>query len=292
MQIPLCDTSLPSCCLLYSLSLSLLPLFLPHTGISISLSFLLDVRTPWLSSLLSTALQSTPSMALFTGRGGLRGRGNGGAAVGVASGGSHRWQFSQITTPTKLQNLFDRDYLTERTVAPRCRSSSLRRMLKGDMTEIEWVKVCDAYSSFFSTAKHTDPIVNLRVRGPLTRVFNLLRLVVLDKYNRRKDFFTNGCGKLLSYELLTLHPTRDYHVIISTTAHPHHDWCGIYSDKISGVVDVMVRTWTENDTVVLGEVKGASDNVEEGIWQLVAAMQTVNNFSQKWPIGEFCSSFL
>ena len=78
--------------------------------------------------------------------------------------------------------------------------------------------------------------------------------------------------------------------MISTTGHPYYDWCGVYSEnpKISGVVDVMVRTW-KDDAIAL---EGASGNVEEGIWQLVSAMQTVNTFSQRWAIVEFCSSFL
>ena len=67
----------------------------------------------------------------------------------------------------------------------------------GDLTEVEQGKVCDTYSSFFSTAKYTDPVVNLRVTGPLKRVFSLLQSVVLDKYDRQKYFFTMVAGNFL-----------------------------------------------------------------------------------------------
>ena len=129
---------------------------------------------------------------------------------------------------------------------------------------------------------------DLKLAGPLARIFRLLSSVVLNKYSKRKDLFANGCGKLLMYELLTVDPERDYLVAVSTTNNQFSDWCGIYFEglEISGVVDVMVRSCT-NSRIVIGEVKGARTSYEEGLWQLVASMETVNCFAKSWPLGEF-----
>ena len=89
------------------------------------------------------------------------------------------------------------------------------------------------------------------------------------------------------YELLTVHPTQDYLVAASTTHNPYKDWCGIHSERplITGVVHVIIRTW-RGGAVVVGEVKGESGSVHEGLWQLVAAMQVVNQPSNTWPTGK------
>ena len=89
------------------------------------------------------------------------------------------------------------------------------------------------------------------------------------------------------YDFLTLAPRRDHRVMISTTSHPRNDWCGVHSEKfgISGVVDVLVRSvGGSKGAVAVGEVKGGSAG-SSGLWQVVAAMQTVASFSKAWPIG-------
>ena len=74
---------------------------------------------------------------------------------------------------------------------------------------------------------------------------------------------------------------------ISTTGHPFQDWCGIHSvtPEISGVVDLAIRSWT-NDNMVVGEVKGESGVVNDGLWQLVGALHVIKGFSSHWPVGK------
>ena len=164
------------------------------------------------------------------------------------------------------------------------------------MGEVEWEMACDLYTSFFSTTKQNERDLNLdwlmEKGGPLLRIFKLLRAVVLDKHARKHDIFSNGCGKLLFYEFFTLHARQDYLVAISTTGHPFQDWCGIHSftPEISGVVDLAVRSWT-NDNMVVGEVKGESGVVNDGLWQLVAALHVIKGFLSHWPVGKLGGYF-
>ena len=172
------------------------------------------------------------------------------------------------------------------------RGPSVRPIVQGGLCEEDWLNVCEMYTRFFSTEKHSEEHLNLRVLeengGPLLRIFKYLRAVVLDgKTRERRDLFAKGCGKFLLYELLTVHPTQDYLVAASTTHNPYKDWCGIHSERplITGVVHVIIRTW-RGGAVVVGEVKGESGSVHEGLWQLVAAMQVVNQPSNTWPTGK------
>ena len=113
------------------------------------------------------------------------------------------------------------------------------------------------------------------------RVFNFLRL------NVGRNLFTNGRGKLLLYELLTLFPGRSYQVAISTTTNPYKDWCGVYCENISGVVDLLVEdpALGKGGPKVFGEVKGGS-SIYAGLWQLIATMQAAALVSTKWPTGK------
>ena len=88
----------------------------------------------------------------------------------------------------------------------------------------------------------------------------------------------------LFYEFFT---RQDYLVAISTTGHPFQDWCGIHSvtPEISGVVDLAIRSWT-NDNMVVGEVKGESGVVNDGLCQLVGALHVIKGFSSHWPVGK------
>lgn len=89
------------------------------------------------------------------------------------------------------------------------------------------------------------------------------------------DLFSNGAGKLLLYEMLTMIAPRDYAVAISTPNNSMYDWCGVYSKElnISGVVDLHLKS---DDVDILGEIKGQSGSTEHGLWQLAAVMSTDN----------------
>ena len=201
------------------------------------------------------------------------------SVMAYAKGTHGKPTFSGVTTKAKLQNLFRMKYYTN-VVLPSGRSRrgpSVRPIVQGGLCEEDWLNVCEMYTRFFSTEKHSEEHLNLRVLeengGPLLRIFKYLRAVVLDgKARERRDLFANGCGKFLLYEV---HPTQDYLVAASTTQNPYKDWCGIHSERplITGVVDVIIR---KGGAVVVGEVKGESGSVHEGLWQLVAAMQVVN----------------
>ena len=152
----------------------------------------------------------------------------------------------------------------------------------GNMDSVGWKKACKEYTSLFSQGdiSHIDRLAT-PLLSPLARVFNFLRL------NVGRNLFTNGRGKLLLYELLTLFPGRSYQVAISTTTNPYKDWCGVYCENISGVVDLLVEdpALGKGGAKVFGEVKGGS-SIYAGLWQLIATMQAAALVSTKWPTGK------
>ena len=134
--------------------------------------------------------------------------------------------------------------------------------------------MCQMYLVFFSEGHQRS--------RPLGRVFEFM-FSVLRKESSADPLFYNGTGKLFIYELLTMIPDRNFKVAISTTSNPYTDWCGIYQEGVvSGVVDVLVRPLdpTRGQPVIIGEVKGASGSYTMGLWQVVAAMQTIAKFGQ------------
>ena len=77
-----------------------------------------------------------------------------------------------------------------------------------------------------------------------------------------------------------------YHVAISTTGPPDHDWCGISGKKIRGVADMFV--WSAKATVI-GEVKGVGTKSAAAVCQVIAEMQTLMEMDDDgtWPIGKY-----
>ena len=195
------------------------------------------------------------------------------------------WVFSDMRTATHLKHCFGISY----QAIPRCLpqrgppSRALRELMGiGDMDSVGWNKACKEYTSLFSQGdvSRRDRLAT-PLPSPLARVFDFLRLDV------GRNLFTNGRGKLLLYELLTLFPGRSYRVAISTTTNPYKDWCGVYCDNISGVVDLLVEdpALGKGGPKVFGEVKGGS-SIYAGLWQLIAAMQAAALVSTKWPTGK------
>ena len=129
------------------------------------------------------------------------------------------------------------------------------------------------------------------MKGPLRRLFNFIQTCLLMD-DHGDNLFRNGAGKTFLYELLTMYPKYPCRVSIATTNHPVHDWCGVTANienasgglmNVSGVVDVLVRDCTRGqEALAVGEVKGGGP---AGLWQLVAAMETIGSFSSQWPIG-------
>ena len=84
------------------------------------------------------------------------------------------------------------------------------------------------------------------------------------------DLFSNWCGKVLLYELLTLYRyQRDFSIKLSTTGNPYKDWCGFVGSKLKGIVDILAQS---THSIIIGEIKGLRSSFSEGIWQLVGAM--------------------
>ena len=191
--------------------------------------------------------------------------------------------FSQAKNAEVLNRMFRKTYTTEPAFVPRNMHSSVRRDIRGSMSDAAWEKVCLEYLAFFSEGRRVQ-MKRVLVEGSLQKVFDFFLL------NSNVDIFRNGAGKLLFYELLTLTP-RQCRVPISTTTNPITDWCGVGEGDITGVVDIMATSLPPRKKFgprVVGEVKGKG-TLSSGIWQTIAAMQVLQQRCGKWPVGMlFC----
>lgn len=139
-----------------------------------------------------------------------------------------------------------------------------------DSSKLEVVR--RMYTSFFGlNGEVTDTVA---IKGPLGCFRSYL---LVDPYT---NFFRNGAGKMLMYELLTLRVNHRFQVSVSTTTDPGYNWCGIYIEEynISGVVDVLVRDST-GKALAVAELKRDG---RSGLWQVVAAMETIALFSNDY----------
>ena len=194
----------------------------------------------------------------------------------VGAGRGRSWNFSTIRR-VELENLLNVSYME--TAVPmvdrRSMQSSLRlrSQLKGTTSNEEWERVCVRYTSLLLGLPTTDQCTVPPLLQPLFRCLERSRLEGV-------NVFSNGAGKLLVYNLLSL-LSLDVNVRLATTSDSRHDWCCIRCPQISlsGVVDVALvdgGKW-----LMLGEVK--SDNAT-GTTQLLAAMQAVA-IREPWPYG-------
>ena len=179
------------------------------------------------------------------------------------------------------QNVFDRAGYSIELFTPTTlvlRSGALRKDLISDMSPKKWGEVQQAYTSFFGQ-KALSKVVE--IQGPLGRVFNFIQSCLLWT---TKQLFSRMGGETFLYELLTLKAPKNYRVSISTTNDPRHNWCGVGTSKISGVVGLLVRCVHQGSELALavGEVKGDG---QSGLWQLIASMEAIQTFTGHWPIG-------
>ena len=101
------------------------------------------------------------------------------------------------------------------------------------------------------------------IRGSLGRVLDTLYAAV--RVDHKTKLFSNGLGKTLLYEILTLRRPRPFRVSISTTTNTLYDWCGIRTEEICGVVDVLVRGF-DGDALAVGEIKGGGGGESGGCY--------------------------
>lgn len=195
-----------------------------------------------------------------------------------------RPSFSEMKSEQDVAKVFDRmgysiELFTPTTLV--LRSGVLRKYLMSGMAPKRWEEIQQAYTSFFGQ-KFLSKIVE--VEGPLGRLFNFIQSCLL--VDHKTNLFKNGAGKTFLYELLTLKPPKNYRVSIATTTDPRHDWCGVDTSVISGVVDLLVRGVQQGSELALavGEVKGDG---QSGLWQLIAAMEAIQTFTGHWPIGMY-----
>ena len=92
------------------------------------------------------------------------------------------------------------------------------------------------------------------------RVLDTLYAAV--RVDHKTKLFSNGLGKTLLYEILTLRRPRPFRVSISTTTNTIY---GIRTEEICGVVDVLVRGF-DGDALAVGEIKGGGGGESGGCY--------------------------
>ena len=158
--------------------------------------------------------------------------------------------FSQVRNKTELELTFSKTYtLDVKNSPPMLGVFELRHELMGkSVSDREWEEARAVYKALLHSH-----IRDIKIEGPLGRVFSFINSVF--GVDSRANLFSNGAGKTLFYELLTMRPHPHFRVSIATTSDPRYDWCGVNGDKLSGVVDVLVRS-ISGDALLVGEVRG------------------------------------
>ena len=152
--------------------------------------------------------------------------------------------FSQVRNKTELELTFSKTYtLDVKNSPPMLGVFELRHELMGkSVSDREWEEARAVYKALLHSH-----IRDIKIEG---RVFSFINSVF--GVDSRANLFSNGAGKTLFYELLTMRPHPHFRVSIATTSDPRYDWCGVNGDK---VVDVLVRS-ISGDALLVGEVRG------------------------------------
>ena len=129
--------------------------------------------------------------------------------------------FSQMKTQADLEETFGCTYgLQIESSPPRLGVFALRQELLGEDSGEQ--EASEMYRAFFeATYRYRSNIRPEEIRGSLGRVLDTLYAAV--RVDHKTKLFSNGLGKTLLYEILTLRRPRLFRVSISTTTNTLYD---------------------------------------------------------------------